>query len=127
MYPNKPPQYRYTIGRGRGYKVRRAVRWYLNLSLGPVIPMNDIFGQDDKKSWNEHPKYQEFTERARKYVGTLGFSQPKKGASETMHSLARKLNVTLPQRMTPAKPKLTHAIVVEKLRSVDTTAALNYE
>ena len=92
-----------------------------------VIPMNDIFGKDVKKSWNEHPKYQEFTERARKYVDTLGFSQPKKGASETMHSLARKLNVKLPPTMTPAKPKLTHAIVVEKLRSVDTTAALNYE
>ena len=46
---------------------------------------------------------------------------------ELRHSLARKLNVTLPQKMTPAKPKLTHAIVVEKLRSVDTTAALNYE
>ena len=71
--------------------------------------------------------YQEFTEKASKYVDTLGFSQPKKGASETMHSLARKLNVTLPSKMTPAKPELTHAIVVEKLRSVDTTAALNYE
>ena len=92
-----------------------------------VIPMNDIFGQDDKKAWNEHPKYQEFTEKASKYVDTLGFSQPKKGVSETMHSLARKLNLTLPSKMTPAKPQLTHAIVVEKLRSVDTTAALNYE
>ena len=92
-----------------------------------VIPMNDIFGKDEKKPWNEHPKYQEFTEKARKYVDSLGFSQPKKGASETIHSLARKLNVKLPTTMTPAKPQLTHAIVVEKLRSVDTTAGMNYE
>ena len=77
--------------------------------------------------WGLHPKYKEFAEKARKYVDTLGFSQPKNGASETMHSLARKLNVKLPSQMTPAKPKLTHAIVVEKLRSVDTTAGLNYE
>ena len=114
----------YVKGIAENSKKRRALTDELESA---VIPMNDIFGKDDKKSWNEHPKYQEFTEKARKYVDTLGFSQPKKGASETMHSLARKLNVTLPQKMTPAKPKLTHAIVVEKLRSVDTTAALNYE
>ena len=92
-----------------------------------VIPMDAIFGTDEKKPWKEHPKYQEFTDKAKKHVETLGFSQPKSGASETMHSLARKLDVKLPSSMTPAKPRLTHAIVVEKLRSVDTTAGLNYE
>ena len=115
---------KFVRGVAENSKKRKALSEELNSA---VIPMNDIFGQDEKKAWNEHPKYQEFTEKAMKYVETLGFSQPKKGASETMHSLARKLNVTLPPKMTPAKPKLTHAIVVEKLRSVDTTAALNYE
>ena len=114
----------YVRGIAENSKKRKALADELDSA---VIPMNDIFGKDEKKSWDEHPKYQEFTKIARKYVDTLGFSQPKQGASETMHSLARRLDLKLPSQMTPAKPKLTHAIVVEKLRSVDTTAGLNYE
>ena len=92
-----------------------------------AIPMDDIFGTDDKKPWKDHPKYQDFQVKAKKYVDSLPFSQPTQGSSETMHTLARKLNVQLPKQKTPAKPVLTHAIVVEKLRNVDTTAKLNYE
>ena len=54
------------------------------------------------------------------------YSQPK-GGGETMHSLARKLTVTIPTSKTPAKPVLTHAIVVAKLRHLDTSARLSYE
>ena len=57
----------------------------------------------------------------------LGFSQPNYVSKETMHTLARKLDVPPPKQKAPAKPVLTHAIVVEKLRKVDTTAGLNYE
>ena len=92
-----------------------------------IVPLDDIFGTDDKKPWKEHPKYHDFEEKATKYVESLGYSQPSKGASETMHTLAKKLDISLPKSKTPAKPVLTHAIVVQKLRSVDTTAGLNYE
>ena len=44
-----------------------------------------------------------------------------------MHSLARKLDVTLPNSKTPAKPVLTHAIVVAKLQHLDTSARLSYD
>ena len=92
-----------------------------------AIPLDDIFGKDDKKPWKEHPKYQDFEVKAKKYVGSLGYSQPSQGASETMHTLAKKLDISLPKSKTPAKPVLTHAIVVHKLRHVDTTAGLKYE
>ena len=89
--------------------------------------MTSLAGTDDKKPWKEHPKYQDFEVKAKKYVESLGYSQPSKGASETMHTLAKKLDISLPKSKTPAKTALTHAIVVGKLRSVDTTAGLNYE
>ena len=92
-----------------------------------IVPFDDIFGTDDKKPWKEHPKYHDLEEKATEYVESLGYSQPSKGASETMHTLAKKLDISLPKSKTPAKTVLTHAIVVEKLRSVDTTAGLNYE
>ena len=92
-----------------------------------VVPLDDIFGAVTKKPWTQHPRYQELKTAAADYVDRLGFSQPEGGSSETMHSLARKLSVKLPTKKTPAKPALTHAIVVQKPRQSDTTATLTYE
>ena len=88
--------------------------------------MSDIFGEDQKKPWKQHPKYRQLEEKAAAYVERLPYSQSK-GGGETMHSLARKLDVTIPTSKTPAKPVLTHTIVVAKLRHLDTSAHLNYE
>ena len=117
-------QQRYVRGIAENSKKRKALMDDIDSA---AIPMDDIFGTDDKKPWKDHPKYQDFQVKAKQYVDSLPFSQSTQGSSETMHTLARKLNVQLPKQKTPAKPVLTHAIVVEKLRNVDTTAKLNYE
>ena len=105
-------------------KKRKALTNEIELA---AIPMDDIFGEDEKKPWKEHPKYQDFEMKTKKYVESLGYSQPIHGASETMHTMAKKLDISLPKTKTPAKTVLTHAIVVHKLRHVDTTAGLKYE
>ena len=119
--------------RNQNDKVRRGIaensnkRRALTASMDEAqIPMSDIFGEDRKKPWKQHPKYHQLEEKAAAYVDKLPYSQPK-GGGETMHSLARKLTVTIPTSKTPAKPVLTHAIVVAKLRHLDTSACLSYE
>ena len=114
----------YVRGIAENSKKRKALTEQLESA---TIPLDDIFGEDDKKPWKEHPKYQDLEVKAKKYVDSLGYSQPNKGASETMHTMAKKLDICLPRSKTPAKPVLTHAIVVQKLRHVDTTAGLKYE
>ena len=114
----------YVRGIAENSKKRKALTEQLESAM---IPLDDIFGEDDKKPWKEHPKYQDLEVKAKKYVDSLGYSQPNKGASETMHTMAKKLDICLPRSKTPAKPVLTHAIAVQKLRHVDTTAGLKYE
>ena len=114
----------YVRGIAENSKKRKALTEQLESA---TIPLDDIFGEDDKEPWKEHPKYQDLEVKAKKYVDSLGYSQPNKGASETMHTMAKKLDICLPRSKTPAKPVLTHAIVVQKLRHVDTTAGLKYE
>ena len=79
--------------------------------------MDDIFGEDEKKPWKEHPKYQDFEVKAKKYVESLGYSQPSQGASETMHTMAKKLDISLPKTKTPAKAVLAHAITKRTIRA----------
>ena len=117
-------QQKYVRGIAENSNKRRA---FSNQLESVAIPLDDIFGEDDKKPWKEHPKYQDFEVKAKMYVESLGYSQPTEGASETMHTLAKKLDISLPKTKTPAKPLLTHAIAVQKLRHVDTTAGLKYE
>ena len=38
------------------------------------IPMSDIFGEDQKKHWKQHPKYRQLEEKAAAYVDKLPYS-----------------------------------------------------
>ena len=80
-------QQRYVRGIAENSKKRKAL---MNDIDSAAIPMDDIFGTDDKKPGKDHPKYQNFQVKAKKYVDSLPFSQPTQGSSETMHTLARK-------------------------------------
>ena len=91
------------------------------------IPFDDIFGDDPKKQWSEHPKFHSFVQKAASYVDKLGFSSPRKGQSETMHSLARKLDVQLEAKKQPSKKILVEAIVITKLKQLDPADARNYQ
>ena len=82
---------------------------------------------DPKKQWSEHPKFHSFVQKAASYVDNLGFSSPRKGQSETMHSLARKLDVKLVAKMQPSKKILVEAIVITKLKQLDPVDARNYQ
>ena len=92
-----------------------------------AVPFDDIFGNDPKKQWSEHPKFHEFVQKAALYVDKLGFSSPSKGQSETMHSLARKLDVQLQAKKQPSKKILVEAIVITKLKQLDPVDAHNYQ
>jgi len=92
-----------------------------------VIPLDEIFGDDPKKPWSDHPKFHSFLQKAASYVDNLGFSSPSKGQSETMHSLARKLNVQLEAKKQPSKKILVQAIVITKLKQLDPVDARNYQ
>ena len=94
------------------------------------VPFDDIFGDDPKKQWSEHPKFHSFVQKAALYVDKLGFSSPGKGQSETMHSLARKLDVNYVQleaKKQPSKKILVEAIVITKLKQLDPADARNYQ
>ena len=84
-----------------------------------MIPFDDIFGDDPKKPWSDHPQFHSFLQKAASYVDNLGFSSPNKGQSETMHSLARKLNVQLEAKKQPSKKILVGAIVIAKLKQLE--------
>ena len=87
-----------------------------------VIPMDDIFGTTPTKPWSEHPRFHEFISKAGTYVEKLGFSSPSAGGpSETMHTLARKLDVQLAAKKQPSKKILIEAIVIRKLKQLDPT------
>ena len=92
-----------------------------------TVPLDDIFGTDPKKQWSEHPKFHELVQKAATYVDKLGFSSPGKGQSETMHSLARKLDVKLQAKKQPSKKILVEAIVITKLKQLDPVDAHNYQ
>ena len=92
-----------------------------------TVPLDDIFGNDPKKQWSEHPKFHSFVQKAALYVDKLGFSSPGKGQSETMHSLARKLDVQLEAKKQPSKKILVEAIVITKLKQLDPVDARNYQ
>ena len=77
-------------GKAENSLKRRALSSQLDAA---AVPLDDIFGNDPKKQWSEHPKFHEFAQKAAMYVDKLGFSSPGKGQSETLHSLARKLDV----------------------------------
>ena len=87
-----------------------------------VIPMDNIFGTTPTKPWSEHPRFHEFISKAGTYVEKLGFSSPSAGGpSETMHTLARKLDVQLAAKKQPSKKILIEAIVIRKLNQLDPT------
>ena len=87
-----------------------------------VIPMDDIFGTTPTKPWSDHPRFHEFISKAGTYVEKLGFSSPSAGGpSETMHTLARKLDVQLAAKKQPSKKILIEAIVIRKLKQLDPT------
>ena len=92
-----------------------------------AVPLDDIFGNDPKKQWSEHPKFHSFVQKAASYVDKLGFSSPRKGQPETMHSLARKLDVKLEAKMQPSKKILVEAIVIMKLKQLGPVDARNYQ
>ena len=92
-----------------------------------TVPLDDIFGNDPKKQWSEHPKFHELVQKAATYVDKLGFSSPGKGQSETMHSMARKLDVQLQAKKQPSKKILVEAIVITKLKQLDPVDAHNYQ
>ena len=79
-----------------------------------------------EQQWSEHPKFHTFVQKAASYVDNLGFSSPNKGQSETMHTLARKLDVQLETKKQPSKKILVEAIVITKLKQLDTIDAKNY-
>ena len=91
-----------------------------------AVPFDEIFGNDPKKQWSEHPQFHAFVQKAAVYVDKLGFSSPSKGQSETMHSLARKLDVQLNAKKQPSKKILVEAIVITKLKQLDPVDAKNY-
>ena len=86
-----------------------------------VVPLDDIFGCTPKKPWSEHPKFHELVSKAGSYVNKLGFSSPSVGSTETMHTLARKLDVQLAAKKQPSKKILIEAIVIRKLKQLDPT------
>ena len=92
-----------------------------------MIPMDDIFGTTPTKPWSEHPKFYEFISKAGTYVDKLGFSSPSAGTTETMHSLARKLDVQLAAKKQPSKQILIKAIVITKLKQLDPTNSSRYQ
>ena len=89
-----------------------------------AVPFDDIFGCTPKKPWSEHPKFHDYISKAGSYVDKLGFSSPSAGSTETMHSLARKLDVQLAAKKLPSKKILIEAIVITKLKQLDPT---NYQ
>ena len=91
------------------------------------VPFDDIFGDDPKKQWSEHPQFHPLVQKAASYVDKLGFSSPAKGQTETMHTLARKLNVQLEAKKQPSKKILVEAIVITKLKQLDPADARNYQ
>ena len=104
----------------RGKAENSLKRRALSLQLDQAaVPFDDIFGNDPKKQWSEHPKFHEFVQKAALYVDKLGFSSPSKGQSETMHSLARKLE--------PSKKILVEPIVITRLKQLDPVDAHNYQ
>ena len=86
-----------------------------------AVPFDDIFGCTPKKPWSDHPKFHECVSKAGTYVDKLGFSSPSAGTTETMHSLARKLDVQLAAKKQPSKKILIEAIVIRKLKQLDPT------
>ena len=77
--------------RNQNDKVRRGIaensnkRRALTASMDEAeIPMSDIFGEDQKKPWKQHPKYRQLEEKAAAYVDKLPYSQSK-GGGGTMH------------------------------------------
>ena len=79
------------------------------------------------EQWSEHPKFHEFVQKAALYVDKLGFSSPGKGQSETMYSLARKLDIQLETKKQPSKKILVEPIVITKLKQLDPVDAHNYQ
>ena len=73
-------------------KKRKTLTGELNAA---VVPLDDIFGSTPKKPWSDHPKFHEYVSKAGTYVDKLGFSSPSAGTTETMHTLARKLDIQL--------------------------------
>ena len=110
-------------GKAENSLKRRALSSQLDAA---VLPFDDIFGNDPKKQWSEHPKFHTFVQKAATYVDNLGFSSPNKGQSETMHTLARKLDVQLQAKKQPSKKILVEAIVITKLKQLDPIDAKNY-
>ena len=92
-----------------------------------VVPFDDIFGSTPKKPWSEHPKFHEYVSKAGSYVEKLGFSSPSAGSTETMHSLARKLDIQLAAKKQPSKKILIQAIVITKLKQLDPTNSSHYQ
>ena len=113
-----------TRGKAENSLKRRALSSQLD---DAAVPFDDIFGNDPKKQWSEHPKFHELVQKAAMYVDKLGFSSPGKGQSETMHSLARKLDVQLEAKKQPSKKILVEAIVITKLKQLDPVDAHNYQ
>jgi len=110
-------------GKAENSLKRRALSSQLDAA---AVPFDDIFGNDPKKQWSEHPKFHAFVQKAASYVDNLGFSSPNKGQSETMHTLARKLDVRLEAKKQPSKKILVEAIVITKLKQLDPIDANNY-
>ena len=110
-------------GKAENSLKRRALSSQLDAA---AVPFDDIFGNDPKKQWSEHPKFHTFVQKAATYVDNLGFSSPNKGQSETMRTLARKLDVQLQAKKQPSKKILVEAIVITKLKQLDPIDAKNY-
>ena len=110
-------------GKAENSLKRRALSSQLD---NAAVPFDEIFGNDPKKQWSEHPQFHAFVQKVAVYVDKLGFSSPSKGQSETMHSLARKLDVQLNAKKQPSKKILVEAIVITKLKQLDPVDAKNY-
>ena len=92
-----------------------------------AVPFDDIFGSTPKKPWSDHPKFHEYVSKAGSYVDKLGFSSPSAGSTESMHSLARKLDIQLAAKKQPSKKILIQAIVITKLKQLDPTNSSHYQ
>ena len=111
-------------GVAQNSKKRKTLAAELNAA---EVPFDDIFGQTPKKPWSDHPKFHEYVSKAGTYVERLGFSSPSAGSTETMHSLARKLDIQLAAKKQPSKKILIQAIVITKLKQLDPTNSSHYQ